>query len=94
MNSTASSQAKQERIDLRTTKEVKDLLNRAAALSMMPVSSFLLSAACDRAKALIAEQETIILSDKERNHFLELLESPPEPNDKLKTAMQRYHERL
>lgn len=92
MSASTVSQQKQERIDLRTTKEVKDLLIRAATLSRVSISSFLLEAACERAKHVIAKEESLILSDYERDRFLELLESPQKPNPRLKKAMQHYHE--
>lgn len=39
------------------------------------------------------EEEPIILSDKERDAFLALLDNPPPPNEALVRAWKKYHKR-
>ncbi len=36
------------------------------------------------------EQTAVSLSDRDRDHFLELLDRPPEPSDALKAAARRH----
>jgi uncharacterized protein (DUF1778 family) len=55
------------RINIQTTQEMKNTLSRAAALSQQSISHFLLDAAFERAKRVLNEQETITLSNAERD---------------------------
>lgn len=52
-----------ERIDLRTSPEIKELLVRAATTSGMSISAFLIGAAQERAKRVLAENETMVLGN-------------------------------
>lgn len=85
-----SHKAKLERIDLRTTAKIKSTLAYAAELSGISMSNFLIEAACEKATQLIQEQELLVLTNKERDKFLTLLETSPDPVPKLKVAMQQY----
>ncbi|MGB3655091.1 MAG: DUF1778 domain-containing protein [Rivularia sp. (in: cyanobacteria)] len=38
----------------------------------------------------IESDKKLVLSDKDRDLFLSLMENPPEPNQALKSAMRRY----
>lgn len=86
----SSSKNKLERIDFRITSKIKQALNYAAELSGVSLSTFLIEAAQEKAAHVIHEQELLVLTNKERNRFLALLESPPKPAAKLKIAMRRY----
>lgn len=81
---------KSERIDLRLTQEVKEVLTRAANLARQPLSTFLIESAYEKANKLISEQERLMLSNEERDKFLALLDNPSMPNDKAKVAMQKF----
>jgi uncharacterized protein (DUF1778 family) len=89
-STTATDKTKQQRIDLRTTREIKERLAHAAALTGTTISSFLISAALERANRVIAEEETIVLNDRARARLLELLDNPPPPNEALKKAMKEH----
>ena len=80
-------------INLEMTQEFKEVIVRAAQLKMMSVNSYLTSLAYDNAKQVISEYETLRLSNEERDRFLALLDNPPEPTDKAKTAMRKYMKR-
>ena len=77
------------RINLRTSPEAKALIERAAAIMGSTVSSFMLQNAYEAARRLVAEQEVITLSDRDRDAFLEALENPPEPTQALIDLMRR-----
>ena len=77
------------RINLRTSPEAKALIERAAAIMGSTVSSFMLQNAYEAARRLVAEQEVITLSDRDRDAFLAALENPPEPTQALIDLMHR-----
>ena len=54
-----------ERIDLRTSTETKALIARAAAIDGMSVSASLLTAAQERAKAVLSKAEFITLTQSD-----------------------------
>lgn len=83
-----------ERIDLRTSPEIKELLVRAATTSGMSISAFLIGAAQERAKRVLAENETIVLSAHDWEAFFRVLDASDKPRPKLKAAAKRYTKRL
>jgi uncharacterized protein (DUF1778 family) len=74
------------RIELRLLPEDKAVLTRAAALERLDLTSFILRAALPRAKATIAEAETLHLSERDSLRVLDLLENPPDPPERLVRA--------
>lgn len=82
-----------ERIDLRVSSELKNMLVRAASLAGMSVSSFLVSAAAQRARELLTEHEAIPLSGQDWEVFLTALDREDAPSPRLQEAAQRYLER-
>jgi uncharacterized protein (DUF1778 family) len=90
--STATSQ-RDERIDLRLSADLKNLLSRAATYSGMSLSSFLVSTAADRAKAVVAEHEALTLSPRDWEAFLAALDDSERPRPRLAAAARRYQSR-
>jgi len=83
-----ATQSKEERIDLRTSREVKDLIQRAAELLGTTMSAFIIHRSYDAAREVLAQQDSLVLSDRERDLFLDLLDSPPKPNRALKQLLR------
>ena len=81
---------KQKRIDLRVTQEQKDLLERAAHLKGMSLSSYLLTNSLEAAQTDLEVHQKLVLSDRDRDLFLQLLVNPPQPNQALKKAMKQF----
>ena len=81
-------QPKEERIDLRTSREVKDLIQRAAELLGTTMSAFIIHRSYDAAREVVAQQESLVLSDRDRDRFLQLLERPPRPNRALRQLLR------
>ena len=81
-----------ERIDLRTSPEIKELIVRAASAAGMSVSAFLLGTAQERAKQILAEQEMITLTSRDWNAFAKALDNADKPKPKLSAAMKRQRE--
>lgn len=89
MTKSATAQSTESaRINLRTSPEAKSLIERAAAIMGYTVSSFMLQNAYEAARRLVAEQEVITLSDRDRDAFLAALENPPEPTQALIDLMR------
>ena len=80
--------AESARINLRTSPEAKALIERAAAIMGSTVSSFMLQNAYEAASRLVAQQETITLSNRDRDLFLKALDKPAKPNKALIDLMR------
>ncbi|UUZ75699.1 DUF1778 domain-containing protein [Polaromonas sp. P1(28)-13] len=76
------------RINLRTSPDAKALIERAAAIMGSTVSSFMLQNAYEAARRVVAQQEIITLSDRDRDAFLEALDNSPEPTQALIDLMR------
>lgn len=89
----ASPQA-HERIDLRTSPDVKQLIVRAATAAGMSVSAFLLGTAQERARQILAETEMMALTSRDWNAFARALDNSDKPRPKLSAAMKRHRDWL
>ncbi|SEI37812.1 Uncharacterized conserved protein, DUF1778 family [Azotobacter beijerinckii] len=78
-----------ERINLRASTEAKRVIETAANLLGTTVSAFMLGQAYEAAKRVLAEHELLILSAKDRDQLLALLDSPPAPNAELRELLSR-----
>jgi uncharacterized protein (DUF1778 family) len=74
-------------MNLRVLPEQKAMLVRAAALRHTDLTDFVLRPALREAKAVIAEAERIVLSERDSVAVLRMLENPPAPNAKLRKAI-------
>ncbi|MCQ8130733.1 type II toxin-antitoxin system TacA family antitoxin [Methylomonas rivi] len=79
-----------ERIDLRTSTEIKTLISRAASLSGVSLSAFLVSAAQERAKQIVSDSETLNLSSRDWDAFFNALDNTETARPKLQTAADEY----
>jgi uncharacterized protein (DUF1778 family) len=77
------------RINLRTSPEAKALIERAAALMGTTVSGFMLQNAYAAARQVVADNETLILSQEAFDAFIAACENPSEPNEALCALMAR-----
>lgn len=81
--------AREDRIELRATKEEKRILAAAAAYERLDVTSFILRNVLPAAREVVDRAERIVLSERDTRRVLELLESPPEPPPALIAAARR-----
>lgn len=81
-----------ERIDLRTSPEIKELIVRAAATAGMSVSAFLLGMAQERARQILAESETVTLTSRDWSAFVKALDNADKPRPELSAAMKRHRD--
>lgn len=75
---------KNVRIDLRANTEQKTILERAAELRSTSLSAYIISASVRQAQIDLRENEALVLSSRDRDRLMKLLDNPPEPNEKLK----------
>lgn len=85
---------KDERIDIRLPASLKQQLGRAAMYAGMPLSAFLLSAASDRARQLIHQQEEVTLTHEDWAAFLRGLDETGKDRPRLKEAARGYAKRV
>ena len=85
----ATSEAREDRIELRATKEEKRLLAAAAAHERLDITGFILRNALPAAREVMDRAERIALSSRDTVRVLELLENPPKPTAALMAAARR-----
>lgn len=83
-----------ERLEARISKEHKELFQRAADIQGRTLTDFVISSVLDAAKKAIQENEMMTLSAQDREVFVEALLNPPAPSEKLRTAAQRYRQKM
>lgn len=83
----APSTAKSERIDVRTSTPVKQLLQEAARASHKNVSEFLLDAGVTAANQALAERRHFVLDEAQWQQFQQALDAPPQPLPRLKKLL-------
>lgn len=77
------------RINLRTSPEAKALIERAAALMGTTISGFMLQNAYESARRVVADNDTLMLSQRAFDAFVAACENPSEPNETLRELMAR-----
>ncbi len=80
---------REERIELRTTREEKRLLLAAAGQERLDLTSFVMRAALPAARAVMDRMDRIALSARDTKRVLDLLENPPKPTKRLLDAARR-----
>ena len=74
------------RMSLRIRPDDKAMLMRAVAYAHTDLTDFVLRNTMQAAKAVIAQAEHVLLSERDSLRILEALENPPAPNAKLLAA--------
>ena len=85
---------KEERMHIRIDALSKQKLEQAAAYSNKSLSEFVLGQALHAADTIIHEHETLTLIEADWEVFLDALENPPRPSDKLKQAFAEHKKRV
>jgi uncharacterized protein (DUF1778 family) len=86
-----STENRDDRIELRTTKEEKRLLTVAAAYERLDLTSFIMRNVLPTARDVVDRTERIVLSKRDTERVLKLLENPPKPSLALIAAAARRH---
>lgn len=80
---------REDRIELRATKEEKRLLATAAAYERLDVTTYIMRNVLPGARKVVDRAERIVLSKRDSKRILQLLENPPEPPPALRAAARR-----
>ncbi len=82
-----------DRIDIRISKEQKELIKFASDLSgFKSLSEFIVHCVNKEANKIIVENNQILKSIEDKKVFLEVLMNPPTPNAQLKKAFLNYNQ--
>lgn len=76
------------------TREQKDLLVRAAAISGRSLTEFVVTAAQREAERTLREHQLIRLTLRDSVEFANALLNPPPPDPRLMGAAEAYRERV
>jgi len=85
----AKTATRDDRIELRATRQEKRLLAAAAAHERLDVTSFILRNVVPIARQVVDRAERIVLSERDTVRVLKLLENPPKPTPALLAAARR-----
>jgi uncharacterized protein (DUF1778 family) len=80
------------RLESRVTPEVKELVQRAADLEGRTVTDFVTTSALEAAYRVIEQHQVLRLNREDSAAFVEAVLHPPEPNEALQAAAQRYQQ--
>jgi uncharacterized protein (DUF1778 family) len=81
-------------LDLRLPSSVKEAVVQAAAQLGQSVDEFAVSALEHTAREVIEHRGVTVLTARDWERFLALLDEPAEPNVALKAAAQRYKQQV
>lgn len=83
------SEAKSARVNLRLSPEALEMVREAASVQQQDLTSFVLGAAMERARAVLAEDRLLRLTSHEVNQLEEALDSEPEVVPQLRAFIRR-----
>ncbi|MBF0333966.1 MAG: DUF1778 domain-containing protein [Alphaproteobacteria bacterium] len=81
------------RLGFRVDDRTKELVERAAELERRNLTDFCLTALTEAAESTIARHEALILSERDREVFFDILMNPPKPNARLLRAFKAERRR-
>ena len=84
-----SSPTRDDRIELRASREEKRILAAAAAYERLDLTTFVMRNALPAAEEIVGRHERIVLSVRDSVRVLQLLEHPPKPPAPLVAAARR-----
>ena len=90
MTAATQGSRRDQRLDARVTAEDKSLFERAAALTGRSTTSFVVSTLREAARRIIRENETMQLSERDRQAFVSALLEEAEPAEPLRRAARAY----
>jgi len=81
-----------DRLDVRLSREKKELIEQAAAASGQSLTDFTVRTLYRRARKVLRDEQVIVLNDQDRDAFLAALNNPPPPSEKLVCAARRWQQ--
>jgi uncharacterized protein (DUF1778 family) len=77
-------------MNFRLDREHKVLIERAACTAGQSLTEFAVTNLIRDARTVLHEHQVTVLSDRDRDLFLSMLDNPPEPNEALRKAARTY----
>ena len=81
-----------ERINVRSTVDAKNVIEQAANLLGLSVSSFMIQSSFERAKELLKSNHELKVNNADRDMLMNLLENPRPANDEMKNLISLLDE--
>jgi uncharacterized protein (DUF1778 family) len=81
-----------ERINVRSTVDAKNVIEQAANLLGLSVSSFMIQSSFERAKELLKSNHELKVNNADRDMLMNLLENPRPANNEMKKLMSLLDE--
>lgn len=78
------------RLEARVSPEIKELCQKAADLEGLTLTDFVIVSVREKALQVIEQHQKLQLGIEDSIAFIDALLNPPEPNEALKAAAQRY----
>ena len=78
------------RLDVRLPGRLKNLIQEAAELNGQSMSDFVISTLSQTARRVVHQERLTVLSDRDRDIFLKLLDADAKPNQALRRAAKWY----
>lgn len=70
-------------INMRVHSSTRDFIDQAAKSVGKDRSDFMLDAACEKAQEILMDRTELLLDDTQWQAFNNILDNPPEPNERL-----------
>lgn len=81
-----------EHFDIEVSCSDKEILTKAAEINGCSLTALIVQAAIDKARDILQNHQSIVLSAKDWDSFIDTLENPPQPNEALKSALKDYQD--
>ena len=78
-----------ERLNIRISRERKELIAKAAEIERKNISDFVLENAVSAAEAVVADEADLSLNNDQWRRFIEVLDSPPRDIPELRNLLTR-----
>jgi uncharacterized protein (DUF1778 family) len=78
---------RQARMEFKTTPDMKKLLNKAATLAGLDLTSFVLGTAIEKARKVLDEHANITLTLQGQEALVKLISTPAKPTPAMKKLM-------
>lgn len=85
---------KYERLEARISAETKALCLQAASIQGQSLTDFIVGSTVESALRVVRQYQVIELSRRDQFAFVRSLLNPPQPNQRLQRAAQRYKQVL
>jgi len=86
-STTSRAPARDQTINIRTSREKRDLIDRAEKVQGKTRTEFILDVAYREATDVVLDQTDFYLDDETYDRFVELLDNPPPPTDALRRLL-------